>query len=98
MSDTPNQNQTWNVHTTRTFNAPLSQVWHAWSDAAHVQQWWGPHNWTSPVCNMDFRQGGKTLVSMRAPQEMGGFDMYNTWTYTKIVPNQRIEFTHNFSD
>lgn len=98
MSDTLNANQTWNVHTTRIFDAPIAQVWQAWSDGVLVMRWWGPHNWTSPVCNMNFYEGGKTLVSMRAPQEMGGFDMFNTWTYTKIVPHERIEFTNNFSD
>ena len=45
-----------------------------------------------------FRDGGTSLVCMRAPKEFGGADMYNTWTYTKIVPNERIEFTLNFSD
>jgi uncharacterized protein YndB with AHSA1/START domain len=35
---------------------------------------------------------------MRAPKEFGGMDMFNTWTYTKIVPMQRIEFILHFSD
>lgn len=94
----PNNEQTHDLTVTRVFDAPINDVWHAWSDGAHVQQWWGPHGWTSPVCNMNFHEGGKTLVSMRAPAEMGGFDMYNTWTYTEIIPTERIEFTHNFSD
>lgn len=55
-------------------------------------------SFTSPLAKMDFREGGVSLVCMRAPKEFGGFDMYNTWTYTKIVPHERIEFTLNFSD
>jgi hypothetical protein len=47
---------------------------------------------------MDFREGGTSLVCMRAPAEFGGMDMYNTWTYTKIIPHQSIEFIHHFSD
>jgi uncharacterized protein YndB with AHSA1/START domain len=35
---------------------------------------------------------------MRAPKEFGGFDMYNTWTYKKIVPHERLEFVLNFVD
>jgi uncharacterized protein YndB with AHSA1/START domain len=47
---------------------------------------------------MDFREGGTSLVCMRAPQEFGGQDMYNTWTYTKIAPRQQIEFILQFAD
>ena len=80
---------------TRAFDAPVESVWHAWSDADHVMQWWGPHYFTSPICKMDFRVGGTTLVCMRTPD---GQDMFNTWTYQQIVPMERIEFVHNFSD
>jgi uncharacterized protein YndB with AHSA1/START domain len=47
---------------------------------------------------MDFREGGTSLVCMRAPEEYGGQDMYNTWTYQKIEPMQRIEYILNFTD
>ncbi|MGH7454119.1 MAG: SRPBCC family protein [bacterium] len=86
------------VVVTRTFNAPVEQVWKAWSDPEHVMQWWGPTGFTCPLAEMDFREGGKSLVCMRAPQEFGGQDMYNTWTYRKIVPMERIEFIQNFAD
>ena len=26
----------------RTFNAPIKVVWEAWTQAAHIAQWWGP--------------------------------------------------------
>ncbi len=58
----------------------------------------GPTGFTAPVADIDFREGGTSLVCMRAPQEYGGFDMYNTWTYTKIVPMELIEFVHHFTD
>ena len=83
---------------TRTFDAPVAEVWKHWSDSEKVMKWWGPTGFTSPLAKMDFREGGVSLVCMRAPKEFGGFDMYNTWTYKKIVPNERIEFTLNFSD
>ena len=35
---------------------------------------------------------------MRAPKEFGGLDMYNTWTYSQIIPMERIEFIHKFAD
>lgn len=84
--------------TTHLFDAPIDAVWRAWSDAGQVMRWWGPTRFTSPICKMDFREGGTTLVCMRAPAEYGGQDMYNTWSYTKIVPKERIEFVNCFSD
>ena len=83
---------------TRTFDAPVAEVWKHWSDSDKVMKWWGPTGFTSPLAKMDFREGGVSLICMRAPKEFGGFDMYNTWAYKKIVPNERIEFTLNFSD
>lgn len=89
---------TLNMVTTRVFDAPVEQVWKAWSDSDLVMQWWGPTGFTSPLANMDFREGGTSLVCMRAPQEYGGFDMYNSWTYTRIVPMELIEFVQHFTD
>jgi uncharacterized protein YndB with AHSA1/START domain len=83
---------------TRVIDAPVEQVWKAWIDPERVMQWWGPQGFTSPLAEMDFREGGTSLVCMRAPEEFGGQDLYNTWTYRKIVPMQQIEFVLNFSD
>jgi len=83
---------------TRTFNAPVVEVWKHWSESEKVMKWWGPTGFTSPLAKMDFREGGVSLVCMRAPKEFGGMDMYNTWTYKKIVPHERIEFTLHFCD
>lgn len=95
---TQDASPTKNLTVTRTFDAPVAEVWKHWSNSEKVMKWWGPKGFTSPLAKMDFREGGVSLVCMRAPKEFGGFDMYNTWTYTKIVPNERIEFTLNFAD
>ncbi len=83
---------------TRVFDAPVEQTWRAWSESEHVMQWWGPTGFTSPLAKMDFREGGTSLVCMRAPKEFGGQEMYNTWTYRKIVPKERIEFVLAWAD
>ena len=90
--------QKYNVVVTRTLNAPVGEVWKAWSDPTYVKQWWGPKGFTCPLAEMDFREGGTSLVCMRAPQEYGGQDMYNTWTYQSIDPRKRIEFVNHFTD
>ena len=86
------------VVVTRTFDAPVERVWNAWSDGEQVMRWWGPEGFTSPSAEMDFREGGISLVCMRAPKEFGGQDMYNAWTYRKIDPHKLIEFILNFTD
>src|SRR5215217_4010218 len=67
----------------RVFDAPIEQVWHAWTDPEHVMSWWGPTGFTSPIARMDFREGGTSLVCMRSPER---HDLYNTWTYREILP------------
>jgi uncharacterized protein YndB with AHSA1/START domain len=88
----------YNVVVTRVFEASLERVWKAWSDPEQVMRWWGPTGFTCPLAEMDFREGGTSLVCMRAPQEFGGQDLYNTWTYTKIVPNERFDYILKFTD
>ncbi len=80
---------------TRTFDAPVEQVWRAWSEPEYVKQWWGPHGFTAPVANMDFREGGTSLVCMSSP-EFG--DHYSTWHYLHIVRLERIEYVLHLSD
>jgi uncharacterized protein YndB with AHSA1/START domain len=96
MSENPTQNaKKKDVLVTRVFDVPVELVWEAWTQPEHVMRWWGPKYFTSPRCKMDFREGGVSLVCMRSPD---GQDFYNTWTYQKIVPLQRIEFIQNLSD
>ena len=95
---TQDSSSTKNLSVTRTFDAPVEKVWKQWSESENVMRWWGPKGFTSPLAKMNFREGGVSLVCMRAPKEFGGFDMYNTWSYKKIVPHERIEFVLNFAD
>lgn len=83
---------------TRAFDAPVERVWKAWTQPEHVKQWWGPMGFTCPLADMDVREGGRSLVCMRAPEEYGGGDMYNTWTYARVIPNERLEYILNFTD
>lgn len=83
---------------TRVFDAPIELVWKVWTEPEYVMQWWGPDYFTSPSAKIDFREGGTSLVCMRAPKDFGGQDMYSIWVYQKIVSMQHIEFIQNLSD
>jgi uncharacterized protein YndB with AHSA1/START domain len=80
---------------TRVIDAPAQRVWKAWTDPEQVMRWWGPTGFTAPVAAMEVREGGTSLVAMRSPE---GQDFYNTWTYRKVVPGQRLEFVQRFAD
>jgi uncharacterized protein YndB with AHSA1/START domain len=96
--DTPGNTETFEMVLTRTFDAPVSEVWRAWTEGDYILEWWGPSGFTAPVAEMDVREGGSSLVGMRAPDEMGGFEHFNTWSYGQIVPEARLEFISRFAD
>ena len=80
---------------TRIFDAPRELVWKAWTDPKYVMQWWGPKGFTSPVCKMDFRVGGKFLCCMRSPD---GWEGWNAGEYHEIIPYEKIVSSMYFSD
>lgn len=86
------------IEVTRTFNASVEMVWKVWTDPELVKRWWGPKHFTSPVARLDFREGGKSIVSMQAPKEMGGQEFFSLWVYVKIIPLKTIEFIQSLSD
>ena len=89
------KSETKDLVVTRTFDAPVAEVWKYWAESEGVKKWWGPTGFTAPLARMDFREGGTSLVCMRAPN---GQDFYNTWTYRKIEPLKRIEFILGWAD
>ena len=86
------------IEVTRVFNAPIELVWKVWTDPELVKRWWGPKQFISPVAKIDFREGGTSIVSMKAPNEMGGQEFYSIWVYVKIIPLKTIEFIQSLSD
>lgn len=55
------------VTLSRTFAAPRSLVWKAWTDANLLARWWGPDGFPNPVCEVDVRVGGTMRIDMQAP-------------------------------
>ena len=73
---------------TRTFDAPPELVFKAWTDPAIVARWWGPKDYTNPVCELDPHPGGAIRIHMRAPD---GTLFPMTGVFDSIVePNQML--------
>jgi uncharacterized protein YndB with AHSA1/START domain len=51
---------------TRLYNAPRHIVFGAWTDEKQLAKWWGPENYTNPVCELDLQPGGKIYIEMTA--------------------------------
>ncbi|HEV8507163.1 MAG TPA: SRPBCC family protein [Chitinophagaceae bacterium] len=52
---------------TRVIDVARDVVFRAWTDPAQVEKWWGPKDFTNPVCMVDARPGGEILIHMQAP-------------------------------
>lgn len=51
----------------REFEAPVSLVWRAYTEAELLDQWWAPQPWKTETRSMDFRPDGKWLYDMVGP-------------------------------
>ncbi len=79
----------------RVFDAPLSAVWKAWSEAEQLQAWWGPKGCSIEVALLEFRPGGFFHYAMHIP------DAPPTWgrfLYRDIVPHKQIAWLNSFSN
>lgn len=89
--------ETYEVRTQREFPVGVDELYAAWTEPAAIRQWWGPAGFSCPVAELDVREGGVSLLAMRAPAEYGGGDTYNTWTYSLVEPPTRLEYVMRFA-
>ena len=80
---------------TRTFNAPRSLVFKAFTEAEHLAHWWGPVGFKLEVLALDVRAGGKFHYKMRSAE---GHEMYGVFNYKEVSAPEKIIFTSGFSD
>ncbi|HEU0072553.1 MAG TPA: SRPBCC domain-containing protein [Dehalococcoidia bacterium] len=84
---------------TRDFQAPRQLVFDAWTNCEHLKRWWGPSTWSLPVCEIDFRVGGKWRFLMKKGEqgeEMGMEEMGMYGEYREIAAPGRLVSTENF--
>ena len=83
---------------TRTFNAPPSAVFRAWSQPELFRRWWFPKSISGVSlvsCDMDVRTGGKYRLEFST----GGSDTVSFHgKYLEVVPNERIVWTNDEGD
>ncbi|HYK56186.1 MAG TPA: SRPBCC domain-containing protein [Flavisolibacter sp.] len=79
----------------REFEAPLEQVWKAWTESSLLDQWWAPKPWKAKTKSMDFREGGTWLYSMIGPN---GEESYCRADFKTIVPQKQFVAVDCFCD
>lgn len=74
-----------------TVQAPLEAVWQAWNNPEDIVQWnAASDDWHTTRATVDLREGGQFTSRMEAKDGSAGFDFAGT--YTRIVPQERIEY------
>jgi len=79
---------------TRTFEAPRSLVWKAWTMPAMLAKWFGPKGANCQIIKHELRIGG--IVHSRLA--IGNAIMWGKFTYQEITPESRLVWLHSFSD
>ena len=80
---------------TRSFDAPRDLVFLCYSRPELLRRWYGMPDWTTFVCEIDFRVGGKWRIGQRSPD---GYELASQGLYTAIAAPETIEQTEYYDD
>jgi uncharacterized protein YndB with AHSA1/START domain len=78
----------------RDFRAPKSAVFEAWTKPEHVKRWYPCAIFTMPVCDIDFRVGGKWRWVQRVTAD--GSEHALSGEYVEIGRPDRLVFTERY--
>ncbi|HEY4382485.1 MAG TPA: SRPBCC domain-containing protein [Acidobacteriaceae bacterium] len=83
---------------TRVIRAPRQRVYEAWTNPEGVKQWFGRPGRSCPNAQLDVRVGGAYRIESMpddsgAAGDSGCKAKAAIGTYTKIVPNELLQFT-----
>lgn len=56
------------INVERAFDAPLSIVWAAWTQAEILDQWWAPEPYRTVTASLNFTEGGRWHYYMLGPE------------------------------
>jgi uncharacterized protein YndB with AHSA1/START domain len=72
--------------------APIAKVWSAYTTPEGIKQWnTASDDWHTTESTVDLRVGGAFSSRMEAKDKSFGFDFAGT--YTKVIPNELIEYS-----
>jgi uncharacterized protein YndB with AHSA1/START domain len=74
----------------RVFDAPRQLVWKAWTDPRQLAKWFGPRDFSTPVCEADVRPGGTLRITMQGPD---GTLYPMVAVYDEVIEPERLVWT-----
>ncbi|MFI4967133.1 MAG: SRPBCC domain-containing protein [Gammaproteobacteria bacterium] len=83
------------LYISRFYAVSRQQVYRAWVDSKHLARWWGPKDFTTPVCEIEARSGGRVRIVMRGPD---GSDYPMQGSVTESRANERFGFDYEALD
>ena len=83
------------VTITKEFDAPLENVWRAWTEKDLLDQWWAPKPFIAKTKFMDFKVGGRRFYAMVSPE---GQEHWSIQKYTSISPKTDFKMYNTFAD
>ena len=83
------------VQVTRSFKAPRSLVYRAYTEPELLRRWLlGPPGWSMPVCEMDVRVGGRYRWRWRSDTDGSEFGF--TGTFREVQPPSKLVNTQAY--
>ena len=79
----------------RSFAAPRTKVWRAWTTSELLDRWWGPRDWPTTTKAFEFREGGTWHYKMSGPDGTQGWGLLE---YTEIHPEDYFVAQDAFTD
>lgn len=92
MSPAPQRRE---IYVSRIYDLSRNVLFRAWTEPKHLSRWWGPKDFTVPVCEVQPRVGGKLHIVMRAPD---GTDYGMQGTYTEFRTPEALGFDFEAMD
>ena len=83
------------ITVSREFEAPLADVWKAYTESEYLDQWWGPAPWRAETKQMNFKPGGYWLYAMVGPQ---GEKHWARMDYLAIDHHKSFDVQDSFAD
>ena len=79
----------------REFNAPVANVWRAYTESELLGQWWAPSPWRAETKVMNFSVGGYWLYAMVSPE---GEKHWGRMNYIAIDNHKSFDIQDSFCD
>ena len=80
---------------TRSFDAPRSLVWKAWTESSLLDQWWAPKPWKAETKSLELHTGGMWLYCMLGPD---GTKSWSRVDFETVTPESSFTATVIFCD